>query len=52
MTWTWSKMDCKKAQIRNGSKKAERLENRKAAILGLAHEPNQKLTDRKKTQIG
>ena len=39
-------MDCKKAQIRNGSKKAEGLENKKATMLGLAHEADQKFTER------
>ena len=50
-------MDCKKAeaQLRNRcdpknkwSKKGS-PGNKKAAILGLAHEPNQKLTDKKNT---
>ena len=50
---TWSKMDCKKAQIRNGSKKAEGLENKKAAMLGLAHEADQKLIEKysKKVEV-
>ena len=39
-------MDCKKAQIRNGSKKAEGVENKKVAMLGLAHEADQKLIEK------
>ena len=39
-------MDCKKAQIRNGSKKAEGLENKKAAMLGMAHDTDQKLKEK------
>jgi len=51
-------MDCKKAeaQLRNRcdpknkwSKKGSRLGNKKAAMLGLAHEVNPKLTDKKNT---